>query len=133
MTPASSHVFGGSTMSTMMPSCSWSLLNRSGVSYHATLFVLLDIVSVSNCVEMKEVGRGKCFSTIGLRQFCTGFGEWFDVLLKGVFRSTRLESFVERLVQVSCRTICRSIDRYDSIQPQIQEEAAVVLRPWGRG
>ena len=97
VTPACKMVFGASTISTMAPRCSWFLLNRSGVLFHATLFVFFVTVSVLSCVEMKEVGRCDRVSCTSLRHFCTASGELFDVLQNGVFRSSRKGTFSERI------------------------------------
>ena len=134
MTPACKMVFGASTISTMAPRCSWFLLNRSGVLFHATLFVFFVTVSVLSCIEMKAVGRGERFSRTSLRHFCTASGELFDVLQNGVFRSSRKGTFSGRMLQASRDTLCRSRNRYNLIQACKQRrEAVVVLRPKCRG
>ncbi len=101
---------------------------------HATLFVPFDFVSVLSCIEMKEVGRGECFSTTGLRLICTGPDDLVDVVQMGVFRFLRKRVFAFCVLQVFEDPFYWSRDHVNLTQISIwKEEAAVVLRLWCRG
>ena len=129
VTQACKKVFCASTMTATVLSCLWPLLNRRGLCIHAMLFAPLGVVSVLSCVEMKEVGRGKCYSTTSLRRFSTGSSKLYDLLQKGVFRFSPWSSSVVWLT-CSLGVIFRwSYDRSSLTWPLlVKEKAAVVFR-----